>query len=86
MELFLSSQDGSTPLHYAAINGHYEATQALVRAGCSLEQRKYADGATAMILASNGNHADVVKALLEAGADVSCRLHDSEGNYTVISL
>eukprot|EP01138_Halocafeteria_seosinensis_P004507 gb/GECG01004610.1/.p1 GENE.gb/GECG01004610.1/~~gb/GECG01004610.1/.p1 ORF type:complete len:432 (+),score=33.41 gb/GECG01004610.1/:1-1296(+) len=79
------TEDGSTPLHYAAMYGHYEATMGLIRAGCSLEQKRHEDGATALILAANGNHADVAKLLIEAGADVSSRLHGSDATALIVA-
>jgi len=69
-EVNTHNNDGTTPLHYVAINGHIEVVQFMteqhadVNASCS-------DGSSCLWIASFHGHTDVVCALVSAGADVN---------------
>ena len=65
-------EDGDTPLHNAAYNGHVGAIAALLEAGADLEARDE-NGATPLHWAAGEGHAGVIAALLEAGADPRAR-------------
>ncbi len=71
------SKGGFTPVHLAAINGHYEIVRLLVEAGAGVNEKNL-DGATALIKAVQGGHLAVVNLLIEAGADVN--LKDEAGS------
>ncbi len=54
----------------AALNGHLEATKALIQAGASVNLGDKG-GYSAMMLAASNNHAEIVGLLLKHGADVN---------------
>ena len=59
----------STPLHYAALQGHADVVTALLEAGASVDAVDK-QGDTPLHYAAGQGHADVARALLEAGASV----------------
>jgi ankyrin repeat protein len=71
----VACDDGSTPLHAAAENGHAGVVSALIAtAGVDLNAALTGDdsaGVTPLYLAARGNRLDVVKLLIAAGADVN---------------
>eukprot|EP00435_Cladocopium_sp_Y103_P027787 s500_g6.t2 len=65
----VTDADGSTPLHYAAQNGHLKSVQLLLEASAKKDVEDKANGHTPLHWASVGGHLDVVSFLIEAGAD-----------------
>ena len=63
-----SNYEGSTPLYWAATNGHADVVKLLLDAGVDLNKADI-DGETPLYWASVKDHQDVVKMLLDAGAD-----------------
>ena len=57
---------GSSPLHFAAMNGHYGTCEVLLRAGISRDARTKVDR-TPLHLAAQEGHADLVELLLRHG-------------------
>jgi uncharacterized protein len=77
------SEDGFTPLHFAAFFGHPEAAKLLTERGADLEARstneQFAFDATPLHSAAAAGQREVCKILLDAGADVNAVQH---GGYT----
>ena len=77
------SDDGFTPLHFAAFFGHPEAAKLLADRGAGLEARstnkQFALDATPLHSAAAAGERDVIDVLLDAGADVNAVQH---GGYT----
>jgi uncharacterized protein len=77
------SNDGFTPLHYAAFFGHAAAAKLLLDRGADLEtparNRQFALHARPLHSAAAARRLDVCALLLEAGADPNARQH---GGYT----
>jgi uncharacterized protein len=77
------SDDGFTPLHYAAFFGHPEAARALIDAGADLEatsrNTEFALDARPLHSAAAGRQREVCRVLLEAGADPNAEQH---GGFT----
>ncbi len=73
------SEDGFTPLHYAAFFGHERAARLLVERGADLEavstNAEFAPQARPLHSAVAGRTAAVARCLVEAGADVNARQH-----------
>ena len=61
--------DGTTALHWAAMNGDAELAQMLIYAGANLRATTRLGAYTPLYLAAKGGHSGVVAALLTAGAD-----------------
>lgn len=81
------NQEGNTPLHWAAYNGHLNIVAALIKAGADMWQ-KNAAGHLAMFEAERADKHDVVQYLLEVGGkeverageeDIVFRAGDVEG-------
>ena len=72
----IRAQNGQTPMHLAAENGHVSAVTALLELKVSPDGRN-AKEQTPLMLAVGRNHGAVVQALLDAGADPT--LVDVEG-------
>lgn len=62
---------GTSPLHKAALNGHYETAKILLSSGCSRDARTKVEK-TALHLAASGGHPNVVELLLQTNAEVNC--------------
>ena len=79
------SDDGFTPLHYAAFFGQPDAARLLVERGADLEARstneQFALDAAPLHSASAAGQLEVCRVLLEAGADVNAVQH---GGYTAL--
>jgi uncharacterized protein len=79
------SDDGFTPLHFAAFFGHPETARLLVDRGAELEARstneQFALDAAPLHSASAAGQLEVCKVLLESGADVNAVQH---GGYTAV--
>lgn len=63
---------GTSPLHFAAQNGHSETTEVLLRAGVSRDTRTKVDR-TPLHVASQEGHLQIVSLLLSHGADVDAK-------------
>jgi uncharacterized protein len=79
------SEDGFTPLHFAAFFGHPAAAKLLVERGAELGARstnkEFAYDATPLHSAAAAGRRDVCEVLLNAGADVNAVQH---GGYTAL--
>jgi uncharacterized protein len=79
------SEDGFTPLHFAAFFGHPEAAKLLIERGADLEarstNREFALDAAPLHSASAAGQLEVCEVLLDAGADVNAVQH---GGYTAL--
>lgn len=61
-------QDGTTPLHLAALQGHPPMIVLLLANGASVNAEDV-DGQTPLFVAAAAGHADAVQALLDARAN-----------------
>ena len=79
------SEDGFTPLHFAAFFGHPEAAGLLIERGAELEarstNREFALDAAPLHSASAAGQLEVCEVLLDAGADVNAVQH---GGYSAL--
>ena len=79
------SEDGFTPLHYAAFFGHPAAARLLAERGADLEARstneQFAFDARPLHSASAAGQRETCEVLLDAGADVNAVQH---GGYTAL--
>jgi ankyrin repeat protein len=79
------SEDGFTPLHFAAFFGHPPAARLLAERGADLEARstneQFALHARPLHSAAAAGEGEVCEVLLDAGADVNAVQH---GGYTAL--
>jgi uncharacterized protein len=79
------SEDGFTPLHFAAFFGHPAASRLLAERGADLEARstneQFALDARPLHSAAAAGQREVCEVLLDAGADVNAVQH---GGYTAL--
>lgn len=66
-----------TPLMMAALNGHYDAVQKLLKKGAEVDMVDKG-GYSAMMLAASNNFSSIVELLVQHGADVN-RIENSNG-------
>jgi ankyrin repeat protein len=60
---------GTSPLHKAALHGHYQTSKMLLNSGCSRDARTKVEK-TALHLAASGGHSSIIELLLNANAEV----------------
>jgi len=70
--------DGSTALHWAAANGDLALTEALLKAGASVNAATRIGAMTPLFMAARNGNAPVIDALIKAGASAA----DANGNGT----
>ncbi len=63
--------DGTTALHWAAMNDDVQIVEVLLYAGATVKPTTRLGGYTPLHLASRSGHGDVVRALLEGGANAN---------------
>ncbi|OQS04996.1 serine/threonine-protein kinase ripk4 [Thraustotheca clavata] len=94
--LYVNCRDmkGSTPMHKAASNGHYEVIELLLDAGASTKLKNN-NGTTPLHCAAAQGHFEVAKLLLRFGAPIDAKanngwtaLHDAacDGHTKVVEL
>ena len=66
---------GGTPLHYAAINGHFEITRLLIQNGADVNVKKN-DGNTPLHYAAWNGHVNILHLLVENGANLEVQDND----------
>lgn len=62
---------GTTPLHFAAMNGNSTVVEKLITAGAHLNPKENLSGYTPLALAAAYNRLTVVDLLIKAGADIN---------------
>ena len=73
----VKDDDGATPLHHSAENGHVSVVATLLAAGATVNVKDN-DGATPLHHAAENGRAAVVSMLLAAGADVTATTNGGE--------
>lgn len=63
---------GTSPLHLAALHGHQDIAEILMRSGCSKDARTKVDK-TPLHLAATEGHPDLVECLLRTGSEVDSK-------------
>jgi cytohesin len=77
----------STPLHYAALEGHMEVAELLIDKGADMSARD-SYNRTPLLLATSDNHKDIAELLIAKGSDVNAQdvdgrtiLHHAAAGY-----
>ena len=73
---------GSTPLHWASLNGHVEVVNRLIKTGGEVNTQRR-DGQTPLHSASKNGCVEVITALLAAGADKTIKDEDGKTPHDV---
>jgi ankyrin repeat protein len=68
----VSAEDGFTPLHFAAQQGHKEVVELLIGKGADVNLKRRG-GKTPLHLAAQNGHKDVTELLIAKGADVNAK-------------
>ena len=63
---------GTSPLHFASLNGHLNTAEVLLRAGISRDARTKVDRTPLHVAAQEG-HAHIVDLLIRNGADIEAK-------------
>lgn len=61
--------NGCTPLHMAAVEGHWKVVEVLVKAGANPNNREWEGGATPLCFAADKGHLAATRVLIRARAD-----------------
>ena len=72
----MRSDDGGTPLHFAAYNGHMDMVRLLLENGANTEAMRRDDGGTPLDSAAYNGQTDIVRLLLEEGANIEATRSD----------
>ncbi|KAJ8611491.1 hypothetical protein CTAYLR_010308 [Chrysophaeum taylorii] len=72
------TDNGATPLHLAAQNGHVGCVRLLIANCAEVDKTTTDDGSTALHLASQNGHIDCMKFLIANGAEVNKRRYEVE--------
>jgi ankyrin repeat protein len=67
----VETMGGLTPLLFAARQGHFQATDALLKAGVDIDQVSPGDNSTPLFIATINGHFDLASHLLDEGADAT---------------
>lgn len=78
------NNNGSTALHVAALNGHCEVAQTLLKHKAAINE-KVNDGWTALHIAALSGHSDFVRTLLKRKAGVDEKSNDGD-SYTALLM
>ena len=76
--------DGNTALHIAIIQGHFEAAELLMDAGCSVDVPN-SRGQTALHAACLSNHSGMLMSLLKAGANPNAKVIRTNSFHVIAS-
>jgi hypothetical protein len=67
---------GSTPLYFAAQNGHASVTKQLIDACCNIDLQAMPNRATPLFVAAQNGHASVTKLLIQARCNINLQRKD----------
>ena len=65
---------GSTPLHYAAEDGHKEIAELLIEKGADVNAKHGLNGSTPLHGAAYDGHKEIVELLIAKGAEVNAKI------------
>ncbi|XP_070198698.1 ankyrin repeat and SAM domain-containing protein 6-like isoform X1 [Littorina saxatilis] len=81
-----SSQDGATPLMFAAMTGRLDVAELLLQRGCDINKQDIISGWTALMQATYHGKKQVAVFLLNVGADVSVQAKNGCTAFDMASL